>query len=80
MCFHGRHVCLGRKAFSMLLCTVGVIHDSTSIFIPRDGYCTIDTYVYNVTVNFTVKILLANVEACHFRVNLITIMTLLAIN
>ena len=49
--------------FSMPFCTVGVICDSTSIFISRDGYCTIDTYVYNVTVNFTVKTLLANVEA-----------------
>ena len=47
----------------MLLCTVGVICDSTSICIPRDDYCTIDTYVYNITVNFTVKILVANVEA-----------------
>ena len=63
MCFHGRHVCLDRKAFSMLLCTVGVIRDSISICIPREGYLTIDTYVYNVTVNFTVKILLANVES-----------------
>ena len=49
--------------FSMLLCTAGVICDSTSICIPRDGYCAIDTYVYNQTVNFSVKILLANVEA-----------------
>ena len=63
MCFHGKHVCLGGKAFSMLHCTVGVIRDSTSICIPRDGYCTIDTYVNNVTVNLTVKILRANVEA-----------------
>ena len=63
MFFHGRHVCLSRKAFSKPLCTVDVICDSTSISIPRDGYCTIDIYVYNVTVNFTVKILLANVEA-----------------
>ena len=49
--------------FSMPFCTVGVIYDSKSICIPRDGYCTIDTNVYNVTGNFTVKILLANVEA-----------------
>ena len=63
MCFHGRHVCLGRKAFSMPFCTVGDICDSTSICISRDGYFTIDTYVYNVTVNFTVKTVLANVDA-----------------
>ena len=44
--------------FSMPFCTVGVICDSKSICKPRDGYCTIDTNVYNVTGNFTVKILL----------------------
>ena len=67
MCFHGRHVCLGRKVFSMPFCTMGVICDSKSICIPSDGYCTIDTNVYDVTVNFTVKILLANVEAYIFE-------------
>ena len=54
---------MGRLDCSMPFCTVGVICDSKSICIPRDGYCTIDTNVYNVAVIFTVKILLANVEA-----------------
>jgi hypothetical protein len=49
--------------FSMPFFTAGVICDSTSIFIPRDGYCTLETNVYNVTVHFTVEILLVNVEA-----------------
>ena len=63
MCFHARHICLGRKVFSMPFRTVQVVCDGRSIFLLRDGDCTIDTQVYDAAVNFTVKILVANVEA-----------------
>ena len=46
---------------SMPFRTVQVVCDSRSIFILRDGDCTIETHVYDATVNFTVKILVANV-------------------
>ena len=41
---------------SMPFCTVRVICDNKSIFIPRDGDCTIETHVYDETVNFTIEI------------------------
>ena len=63
MFFHARHVCLGRKVFSMPFSTVRVICDSKSIFISRDGDCIIETHVYDATVNFAIEILVANAEA-----------------
>ena len=63
MFFHARHVCPGRKVFSMPFSIVRVICDSKSIFIPRNGYCAIETHVYDATVNFTIEIQVANAEA-----------------
>ena len=56
-----------------------VICDSKSILIPRDGDCTIETYFYDVTVNFTIGIPVANVGAKtrYYPVNFIKIVTLL---
>ena len=39
-----------------------VVCNSKSIFILRDGDCMIETHVYNVTVNFTVKVVVANCD------------------
>ena len=63
LCFHARHICLGRKVFSMPFHTVQVVCDSRSIFILRDGDCMTETHITDVAVNFTIKILVANVEA-----------------
>ena len=49
--------------FSTPFRTVHILCDSKSIFILRDGDCTIETHVYDVTVNFTFQILVANAEA-----------------
>ena len=48
--------------FSMPFRTVQVVCNSRSIFMLRDGDCVILSHVYDVTVNFNAKILVANIE------------------
>ena len=49
--------------FNMPFCTVHIVCNSKLSVILRDSDCDVGTYVYNAPVKFTVKTLVANVEA-----------------